>query len=262
MSINEELHARLACSKKNLRQFISGYDVRFYFDKNASLYFAQQGEAKQYFAQRRRGFNIYYKGIDRRARQMAASYLIDMIDLSQDDIVLDCGANYGDLYLYLKGKVRDENYIAFEPGPQEYRCLKMNAPKSRIFNCGLGNTSGETTFYLSSEGADSSIIRPTHFTSQVVIQTVSLDDFVNRERIDRIRLLKLEAEGYEPEILAGFERKLGICDYLAIDGGYERGEAREETFSILTNKLLHSGFEMAGVNLRGGRALFKNLRQR
>jgi FkbM family methyltransferase len=230
--------AKFACLRKNLRQLISGREVRFYFDSNRALYYAQQGVKKQYFAQPRRGFNIYYKGIDRRAIGMATSYFIDRMDFVENDIVIDCGANYADLFLYLRGKVRDENYISFEPGPEEFKCITLNAPNSRNFNVGLSRAGGEETFYVSSEGADSSVIKPAHFTSKIVIQTISLDDFVVSQGISRIKLFKLEAEGYEPEILEGFENSIGICEYIAIDGGYERGEAREETFSILTNKLL------------------------
>lgn len=251
------LAPRTACSVRNARQFIRSKKVRFHFDQERGLYYAEQGDIRQYFARRKRGFKLYRKGLDYRANRISSTYLIDRIDFSKDDIVVDCGANYADLFLFLKGKIRPENYISFEPGAEEFSCIALNAPESRNFNLGLSNKTGETVFYASSKDANSSIVRPKEYTSEFVVRTMTLDDFVEQEKIESIKLLKLEAEGFEPEVLDGFSRKLGMCAYVAIDGGYERGESEEETFSVLTNKLLTRGFEMLGANLKWGRALFR-----
>ena len=68
--------------------------------------------------------------------------------------------------------------------------------------------------------------------------------------------MKLEAEGYEPEILLGAKDSIKNIDYIAIDGGYERGIKQEETFTILTNRLIENGFSIIFVNFKFGRALF------
>jgi FkbM family methyltransferase len=182
---------------------------------------------------------------------------LDQISFDASDIVVDCGANYGDLSLVLKERLDPENYIAFEPGDDEYECLARNVPGARVFKKGLSNFSGVTTFYLSSAGGDSSIIEPESYTRKVEIETTTLDVIMDELQLKSVKLLKLEAEGFEPEILYGANRFLNICEYVAIDGGNERGKKKEETFSSQTNFLIRAGFEMVGVFLPWQRALFR-----
>lgn len=80
--------------------------------------------------------------------------------------------------------------------------------------------------------------------------------------IERVKLFKLEAEGFEPEILRGALAVLDRIEYVAIDGGYERGVDCEQTFSHQTNLLTEHGFKMLDVNLKWGRALFHKAAKR
>lgn len=75
-----------------------------------------------------------------------------------------------------------------------------------------------------------------------------------------ITLLKLEAEGSEPEILMGAEEYISIIKYIAVDGGPERGVYKEETLSKVINFLLSHNFELlcTDLNSKMGRALFRN----
>ena len=52
---------------------------------------------------------------------------------------------------------------------------------------------------------------------------------------------------------------LDRIDYIALDGGNERGAAEEETFSNLANVLLLQEFELISVNFKSSRALFRRL---
>ena len=47
-------------------------------------------------------------------------------------------------------------------------------------------------------------------------------------------------------------------NYIAIDGGYERGVEREQTFTSLTNKLIQNNFEVIDIKFDYNRALFLN----
>ena len=87
---------------------------------------------------------------------------------------------------------------------------------------------------------------------------IKFDDLVNELNIKRIKLLKIEAEGYEPEVLLGAKDKLSICEFIAIDGGYERGVKEEQTFSKITNHLINRNFELCDIYFPWYRGLFKN----
>lgn len=248
---------KLAIFIKNTQNKINQQKHRFDFDPRNQLFYVTEENRKQYFANRTRGFYLYEKGIEVRSTLTAHSYLLHTIDISKGDIVVDCGANYADLFLWFKDKINPQDYITFEPGIEEFKVISANAPQSMNNNLGLSNESKTTKFYLNSQDADSSIVEPTSYTNIVEITTTTLSQYVKENNIQKIKLFKLEAEGFEPEILEGSKDILDLIEYIAIDGGYERGIEQEETFSHLTNVLIKNGFEMIGVNLYEGRALFQ-----
>ena len=90
------------------------------------------------------------------------------------------------------------------------------------------------------------------------MEVIRLDQLMNELKLDKIKLLKLEAEGFEPEILIGAGDRLKDIEYIAIDGGYERGISEEETFTTLTNFLIKKDFEILDIYFPWYRALFKN----
>ena len=59
------------------------------------------------------------------------------------------------------------------------------------------------SFYLSSATGDSSLIEPASFTEKIDVRVTTLDIFDQENNIKKCKLLKLEAEGSEPEILNG-----------------------------------------------------------
>jgi FkbM family methyltransferase len=218
------------------------------------------GDQKHYFGHRARGFSLYNKGISKRAKDIFDSYLLSKVDFMDEDIVVDCGANYGDLWLSLKGLIKPKNYITFEPSLDEYRSLTFNAADSIHNKLGLGNFDGKSKFYVNNGEADSCVIEPVRYSEIIEISLTKIDSYITLNAIEKIKLLKLEAEGFEPEILDGALKSLHKIEWIALDGGYERGVNMQETFSAATNTLLKNGFEMKGVIFHpSARALFRRL---
>jgi len=73
--------------------------------------------------------------------------------------------------------------------------------------------------------------------------------------MDAIRLLKVEAEGMEPEVLAGAHQTLQRVDYVAVDAGPERGG--ENTVPAVLNALTSAGFEVLDCYLVRGTFLLR-----
>ena len=82
---------------------------------------------------------------------------------------------------------------------------------------------------------------------------------MNNLEIKKVKILKLEAEGFEPEILSGIGNRIEDIEYIAIDGGYERGKKEEQTFTTITNFLINNGFEISDIYFSWYRALFRNI---
>lgn len=200
---------------------------------------------------------MYSDGIIERGKLLFDSYMLGAIDFQVSDIVVDCGANYGDLWLILNGLISEENYITFEPGAREYLSVSKNALNGTHNFLGLSDANEIRKFYLNESYADSSLVEPLHFTDVIEIETVKLADYIKEQKINRIKLLKLEAEGFEPEILNGSITIFDRIEYIAVDGGYERGKKQDETLSKVIKILHENDFEVLSINFKWERALFR-----
>ena len=245
-----------ACYIQNL---IFNSQAYFGYNEKKKLFFAQQGNLIRYFSNFDRGVHLYSEGLLHRANKLGKSYFLQNIDFKDNDFVVDCGANYGDLYLYLYHcKNININYIAFEPDPNPYNCLINSLPQKKIFNLALSNKKSEVNFHISERSGDSSIIKPKSYTKIINVETTTMDNIFPNLEIDRCKLFKIEAEGFEPEILEGSKFFLKICDYVCFDGGPERGVKNEITFNKLNEYLLINDFELDDVNMTTYRALYRN----
>lgn len=230
--------------------------VRFATDKG--VLFAKENSKKLSISNPARGFWLYRNGIGVREDFIFKSYCLQNILFKQEDIVFDCGANSGDLFLKLSKYINADNYYAFEPNPADFNVLRSNAlGAENLFNLALGNVDSELTFYIGTSGGDSSLIEPKTYDSKAVVRVVRLDSFMVERKINSVKLLKLEAEGFEPEILEGLGAMILRCEYVAVDGGYERGKDCEQTLTTCTNYLLANGFEMIDIYFPWNRALYK-----
>ena len=74
-------------------------------------------------------------------------------------------------------------------------------------------------------------------------------------------LIKLESEGFEPEVLVGSEETLRRTKYISVDCGYEKFTQTGfvSTFKETHDFLGQKGFELLSLN-KESCALFKNLR--
>ena len=250
----------IAVAMANLKLLLKGSNLRISYDQKEKLFSIKDKEKVHFFGNLVRGHRLYQRGLKKRAEDIFKSYLLKHIHFEDNDIVVDCGANYGDLWLSLEGKINKTSYITFEPGILESKSTKLNAPGGVHNRLGLSNRVGNSRFYVNEEDADSSLIEPFNFTHYVDVVTTTLSNYVKSNNIKNIKLFKVEAEGFEPEILEGAKEVLHLINYIAIDGGYERGKNNDQTFSKTCNFLLRNNFEMVSINFKWSRALFVNKR--
>ena len=243
---------------ENLIAIIKRKSVRFTFDKSNNLFKAIDKNIIRFYSDKNRCFWLYRNGISERGKLIYNTYCLQKIKFKEQDIVIDCGANSGDLLIELNNYIKVGNYIAIEPNPIDFEVLKLNCKNQVLVNKALGNKNDNLNFYVATSDGDSSIIKPKIYREIITVEVIKLDDLIKNLNIKKIKLLKIEAEGYEPEVLEGALGIIPICEYIAIDGGYERGQIQEQTFTNLTNILLKNNFEIHDINFSWHRALFKN----
>jgi len=200
------------------------------------------------------GANTYSRGIVRRGEGIGDLYFLNQIPFNDGDTIIDCGANTGDLLLWFQNKKLDIEYIAFEPAAEEYHFLKKNISPHQAINSALWNSEGEKDFFASPDNGDSSIFEPIEFNDVYKVKTERLEKYISKE----IKLLKVEGEGAEPEIIEGLGNKLESVQYISADLSDERGLALEFTVVQVTNLLLSNNFEIIDFSPDRFIFLFRN----
>ena len=255
------LSPKLSCDLNNIRQKFFRRNFFFHYDKSLNLYYVCEENLKMYFPDRLRGIHTYSYGIMNRATQLIQTYNLELIKFSNNDVVIDCGANYGDLYTWLKSKDLNINYISFEPSPLEFKCLQLNCLNQNNNNIALSDINGDINFFLKTDSGDSSTIEPsTGYTEKIKVKSCTLSSYVLNNKIQKIKFLKIEAEGSEPEVLKGSKEILSRVDYIGVDGSPERGIKNETTIDYAIEFLNKNGFkvEASNINKNYAKALFKN----
>jgi FkbM family methyltransferase len=167
------------------------------------------GQEISFLHSERVGFYRY--GVQPRTKGLLGDNFIDMAMISDGDVVIDCGANIGEIGLGLRLEGKSVRYIAFEPGRDEAACCKLNNPDGTVEQRALWHEKTTLKFYEKSDTADSSLIEFSGYGSVVEVETTTLNDYCKENDIRSIKLLKIEGEGAEPEILKGAQTRSWIA---------------------------------------------------
>lgn len=137
--------------------------------------------------------------------------------LRKGDIFLDIGANIGLMSLLGAVRVEDAGIVyAFEPEPDTFKLLKHNIAINhgrniRAMNCGLGATQGIEQIYRNcygNRGMASFIERGVGAVKGTQVPVWPLDTFLAENDISAVRMMKIDVEGWELEVLKGAQRLL------------------------------------------------------
>lgn len=201
---------------------------------------------------------VYAKGVKNRIERLGHIYGIESCNFCPGDTVIDCGANIGEFSLLMRDRYA-AHVISVEPESEEARCIPYNLPTALgVVNAALWYETTELKFYSKNRSADSSIFEIANYDAVTTVKTFSLDDLFERYGLNCIKLLKLEAEGAEPEILKGAARSLRFIEYISADLGPERGMKQESTVVPVCNHLFAMGFELVSVYPKRQVYLFRN----
>lgn len=205
----------------------------------------------------------YLDGIDSRLDLLLKDYCIDQINDLKDGIFIDVGSNVGEFSLALSRKYTSSEYFRFEPSPEECNASveNMKFQSDHLIPKALWKEKAILSFYNRNSEGDSSLFSPDNEDMKTTVETSTLDIEMSSFRFDVIQLLKLEAEGAEPEILLGSQETLKKCRYVTADLGPERGINKDETFEDANKILSEYGFILVGRNTGSRKCyLYKNSR--
>ena len=248
--IHKKTNQKIFCKIMN---FFYSSNGKIYFKKNK--YFKEIGNNKKIYFPNKRIDRVIVDH-ERHFFNLLDQYSINKLEIKDNDLVIDCGANVGELYFSLLLNTQNIEYIAFEPDPEAFECLSLNInnKSDNLYNFALSRNEGKMKFYLDTFGANSSI---EHFGSEefITVETKTLDSF----NFKNIKLIKLEAEGHELEVLKGSISTLKNTEYITVDYGPEKGKEGKMTLPEVTNFLFKENFIIENASSNRYTCLFKNL---
>ncbi len=138
-------------------------------------------------------------------------------------VVIDVGAHNGEtLDIAASRLAGGAHYIALEPNPGTFALLKARAGRyegtamqASCVQAAAGPVEGTTSFNATRASAVAGVLPPVaglgervpsgdhDILEQVTVQMVTIDGLMAREGISSVDLLKVDAEGYDLEVLRG-----------------------------------------------------------
>lgn len=193
-------------------------------------------------------WKLYRNGWAKRSRELRDAYAPEQhFKLNREGVILDIGANTGDFALSVAADCKQ--VYCFEPDPGALKSLKLNlasTPNAQTVPKVVWKADENVSFGLETARADSSVFSDA--AERVEVPGVTIDTFVRENGIERISLVKCDAEGAEPEVLQGAANSAHLIDGFAFDTGAEReGKCTDKACEELLRSLGYHAFtERAG----------------
>lgn len=208
-----------------------------------------------------RAYENYDYNIDRNGE----AWLLKRLRPLRPKVVFDVGANVGDWAVHAAVALPEATIHAFEPVPDTYDALARSAtslPGRIIANAsGLSDRDGAIALTVMADDSTLSSIVKLHEGQgrQIECAMRAGDAYMAEHGIDRIDLLKIDVEGAEHMVLAGFARALaeGRIDVIQ----FEYGQANILTrFLLLDFHLLLESYGYSVGKLYPARVDFRSYR--
>ncbi|HRE41335.1 MAG TPA: FkbM family methyltransferase [Ignavibacteria bacterium] len=139
------------------------------------------------------------------------SYFNDIeISASKNDIVIDGGGCWGDTSLYFANEVGNHGKVySFEFVPKNLNIFRKNLSLNQhlcnvieVIEKPIWNISDKKLYYIDNGPASKiSFIKNEDFKGET--ETISIDDFVIRNKLEKLNFIKLDIEGAELNALLG-----------------------------------------------------------
>jgi FkbM family methyltransferase len=187
--------------------------------------------------------------------------------LSIGDVAVDVGASFGYYTTLAASLVGPAGKVyAFEPSPAASGVLEEAIAESGMGNvvltkAAVGQAAGNVLLYLPStpELHSPSLLHSDPAFTAVRVPLVSLDAFAALRDVSRIKLVKIDVEGYEPDVLEGMAGLIGAARVDNIICEFNSGWLRRN--GTAPQKLLRR-FGDLGFGIEKKTPLLENLRGR
>lgn len=135
--------------------------------------------------------------------------------INDKDIVFDVGVNIGYYLLNFSKKASNGYVYGFEPNPKVFNYVKYNCELNfskniHLSNIGLGNKEGNFKMAQINDnlGMNQIINSEKKQINSFTVKVDILDNFVKKNKIPTINVIKIDVEGFEFNVLKGAEKSI------------------------------------------------------
>ncbi len=241
---------------RNIKTFRNWY--QHYWDRYG---FGETGKEVELSLRNGQSIHLRRKTSDfRTARSIFSdhSYLHPPIEIPETGTVIDVGGHIGCFTLFAGGKAGKGRVLVFEPEPANFQLLQKNVQINRLdqvelFPLAVTAEAGEREMFYPKKRTStggSSLFRegPESFR----VDCTTLPDIFEKQKLEKIDLLKLDCEGAEVEILQTVSDEL-LHRIRQIVMEIHVPDRMEPVFG----RLLQSGFERADYPKKNYAAFFR-----
>jgi len=169
-----------------------------------------------------------------------------IVDLLQDgDVFVDAGANVGYFTLLAAKLVGSSGRVfSFEPNPATLELMRRNIEINsydniKVYEAGLSDRDNTGVLFLDNEGNSGAASQRQNYGVKVPINLVTLDSILEENSVGQVRLVKIDVEGSEIQVLRGAERLLSslnapnvLCEVSELSL-IKMGGGKDELFSLM-----------------------------
>ena len=169
---------------------------------------------------------IFSKAVEYISMEMD-SYNFNSINFKDGDVVIDIGGNIGMVSIYLAKKYPFLKIYAFEPVKQNYENFITNIELNnidndiiKVFNLAITKDRREVILTTPINNSGGSNIYDFRISNEIlnnnsIAKSITFDDIFANNNISKCKLLKIDCEGAEYEILYNAnEENLKNCEYM------------------------------------------------
>ena len=180
---------------------------------------------------------------------MINEYDVDSFKINQNDVVIDVGAHIGLFSLLVSQFCKTGKIFSFEPIRENFDLFVSNLELNHIqnvfpFNVGVSKNSGGLNLFLNDDQSAHSIFP--NGSKSVAVDSTSLQKIFDEKKISACKLLKLDCEGAEYDIIDSLPAEyLDKIQNMVIE--YHFADTKPELIKNLIIKIKNAGFKIQTV---------------